>query len=189
MPTPIRLPPHVAALALMFTALLLGGCQLWADPIRGGRPSALPFGEYRHIERALEIRIGERIHNAHCILALTPDSTHITVTDEHGQLMLEMQQGQGQLRVKRTPHLPAAVSADELTADLQLALWPLERLRAGLVPPWTLAADREGRTLRFNGITQARVDYQSEVPSSQPLPVYNAHSDYLLILSPADPGV
>ncbi len=189
MPEPRLSPPRVAVLALLFTAMLLGGCQLWSDPIRSGRPPAPPFGEHRHIERDLEIRVGESLHTARCILELTPDSTHITVTDRHGQLMVEMRHSQGQLRVKRTPHLPAAVSADELIADLQLALWPLDRLRAGLKPPWTLAADGEGRILRFNGITQARVDYQSEEPSSQPLPVYNAQNDYLLILSPADPGV
>ena len=40
----------------------------------------------------------------------------------------------------------------------------------------------------FNGTTEAQVDYQSDEPSSRPLPVYNARHDYLLILSPADPG-
>ena len=102
--------------------------------------------------------------------------------------MVEMQYGQGRLNVKRTPYLPPEVSADDLIADLQLALWPLERLRAGLTPGWTLAADDEGRILRFNGTTEAQVDYQSDEPSSRPLPVYNARHDYLLILSPADPG-
>lgn len=175
---------------LFFIALLvsLHGCQLWGEPVRGARPPAATFGEYREIGRGLEIRVGERIHYAYARLSLTPESTLITVTDEEGRLMVEMHYGQGRLNVKRTPYLPPEVSADDLIADLQLALWPLERLRAGLTPGWTLAADNEGRILRFNGATESRVDYQSEDPSSRPLPVYNARHDYLLILSPADPG-
>ena len=188
MPHPSLRPPRVAALVLMFAALFSGGCQLWSEPVRGPRPPAATFGEHRHIERDLEIRVGEHIHIARAVLALTPDATRITITDQRDRLMVEMRYGQGRLNVKRTPYLPAEVSADDLIADLQLALWPLERLRAGLTPGWTLAADDEGRILRFNGTTEAQVDYQSDEPSSRPLPVYNARHDYLLILSPADPG-
>lgn len=179
--------PH-RILFLIALLLSLHGCQLWGEPVRGARPPAATFGEYRHIERDLEIRVNERIHAARGVLVLTPDSTRITITDRRGRLMVEMYYGQGRLNVKRTPYLPPEISADDLIADLQLALWPLERLRAGLTPGWTLAADDEGRILRFNGATEARVDYQSDEPSSRPLPVYNAHHDYLLILSPADPG-
>lgn len=179
--------PH-RTLFLIPLLITLWGCQLWAPPGEGSRRLAPPFGEYRQLDRELEIRIDERIHIAHARLALTPDSTHITITDPRGRLMVEMQFGQGRLSVKRTPYLPPEISADALIADLQLALWPLERLRAGLAPGWTLAADQEGRILRFNGITESRVDYQSDEPSSTPLPVYNARHDYLLILSPADPG-
>ena len=188
MPHPLLRPPRLAALILLFATLFAGGCQLWSEPVRGARPPAATFGEYREIERDLEIRLGERIHYAYARLSLTPDSTRITITDEGGRLMVEMQYGQGRLNVKRTPYLPPEVSADDLIADLQLALWPLERLRAGLTPGWTLAADDEGRILRFNGATESRVDYQGDEPSSRPLPVYNARRDYLLILSPAAPG-
>lgn len=176
---------------LFLIALLVSlcGCQLWAPPDEGSRLLAPPFGEYREIQRGLEIRVGEHIHTARARLSLTPDSTHIVITNEGDELMVEMRYQQGRLRVRRTPRLPPAIFADDLIADLQLALWPLERLRAGLTPGWTLAADDEGRILRFNGATEARVDYQSEEPSSRPLPVYNARHDYLLILSPADPGV
>ncbi len=176
-------------LLLGAATLLLAGCQLWAPPGDSSRPLAPPFGEYREIERDLEIRVAGRIHHAHCQLSLTPDSTHIVITNAGGELMVAMRHGQGRLEVRRTPRLPPEVSADALIADLQLALWPLPRLRAGLAPPWTLAADGEGRILRFDGVTEAQVDYQSDEPSSRPLPVYNARYDYLLILSPADPGV
>lgn len=173
---------------LLFAIFFAGGCQLWGEPVRGARPPADTFGEYREIGRGLEIQAGESIYYAYARLSLTPDSTRITITDERGRLMVEMLFGQGRLNVRRTPYLPPEISADDLIADLQLALWPLERLRAGLTPGWTLAADDEGRILRFNGTTEAQVDYQSDEPSSRPLPVYNARHDYLLILSPADPG-
>ena len=179
--------PH-RTLFLIALLVSLQGCQLWADPVRGPRPPAATFGEYREIQRGLEIRVGDRIHYAQARLGLTPESTHITITDEGDRLMVEMRYGEGRLNVRRTPYLPPEISADDLIADLQLALWPLERLRAGLTPGWTLAADDEGRILRFNGATESRVDYQSEEPSSRSLPVYNARHDYLVILSPADPG-
>lgn len=180
--------PH-RTLFLIALLVSLCGCQLWAPPDEGNRLLAPPFGEYREIQRGLEIRVGERIHIAQARFSLTPDATHIVITNEHDELMVEMRYKQGRLQVRRTPRLPPAVSADDLIADLQLALWPLQRLRAGLTPGWTLAADNEGRILRFNGATESRVDYQSDEPSSAPLPVYNARHDYLLILSPADPGV
>ena len=153
-----------------------------------GDQRAQGFGEYREIQRGLEMRVGDDIHAARARFSLTPDSTHIVITNERDELMVEMRYQQKRLQVRRPPRLPPAISADDLIADLQLALWPLERLRAGLTPGWTLAADDEGRILRFNGTTEAQVDYQSDEPSSRPLPVYNARHDYLLILSPADPG-
>lgn len=180
--------PH-RPLFLIALLVSLCGCQLWAPPGESSRLLAPPFGEHREIQRDLEIRFGEHIHNAQARLSLTPDSTHIVITNDRDELMVEMRYQQGRLQTRRTPHLPPAVSGDDLIADLQLALWPLARLRAGLTPGWTLAADDEGRILRFNGATEARVDYQHKEPSSRPLPVYNARHDYLLILSPADPGV
>ena len=73
--------PH-RTLFLIALLVSLQGCQLWADPVRGPRPPAATFGEYREIQRGLEIRVGDRIHYAQARLGLTPESTHITITDE-----------------------------------------------------------------------------------------------------------
>jgi len=135
--------PH-RILFLIALLVSLHGCQLWGEPVRGARPPAATFGEYREIGRGLEIRVGERIHYAYARLSLTPESTLITVTDEEGRLMVEMHYGQGRLNVKRTPYLPPEVSADDLIADLQLALWPLERLRAGLIKSIRNSSDGTG---------------------------------------------
>ncbi|HAB05643.1 MAG TPA: hypothetical protein DCE35_09555, partial [Alcanivorax sp.] len=88
---------------------------------------APPFGEYREIQRGLEMRVGDDIHAARARFSLTPDSTHIVITNERDELMVEMRYQQKRLQVRRTPRLPPAISADDLIADLQLALWPLER--------------------------------------------------------------
>lgn len=49
-----------------------------------------------------EIRVGEHIHTARARLSLTPDSTHIVITNEGDELMVEMRYQQGRLQVRRT---------------------------------------------------------------------------------------
>ncbi|MBF5056897.1 hypothetical protein Y5W_02191 [Alcanivorax sp. 521-1] len=167
--------------------LLLAGCQAWLTPPSSPRPLAPPFGEFREFQRDLSIRLdqGGRV-DYRVRLSLTPERSRIVLTDAEERPVLTFEHGPGRTEISRTPALPAALSADALIADIQLALWPEPRLRAPLRPPWRL--QRDGDTLRlYDGQTlEARVSFQEGERRATPIPVYNARYGYLMLLLPVD---
>jgi hypothetical protein len=86
-----------------------------------------------------------------------------------GEVRLEVQSmGQSALRLRwdgkhldqqRADWLPKALRGEQVLSDLELAQWPVEAIRAGLPPGWTLVEDGTTRQLRKGDTTVATVHY------------------------------
>ena len=75
------------------------------------------------------------------------------------QRVLSLRWNGRELTQIRHPLLPRAVDAERVLRDVQLAYWPLASVRAALAEGWSVEDGEGWRELRFDGRTQARIDY------------------------------
>ena len=86
------------------------------------------------------------------------------------------------LQEVRAPWLPEQITGERILSDLQLILWPVAAVRAGLPALCHLDTAPAQRTLVCEQAVVVRVDYEGEPPGMQRATLYNRVYDYELIV-------
>lgn len=141
---------------------LLSGCALQPPA-----PALLPpasFGGTARAEQILHVRRGERGQTLQCYVEVTPERLLLVGATAHGQRVLTATLDAGGVRAESL--LPDdAVAPEQVLADLQLALWPLAALQAGLPPDWRVVEPHPGtRVALRDGETYAEIHYGGRTP-------------------------
>lgn len=79
-----------------------------------------------------------------------------------------------------SPHVPPAVTAERILSDVQLAWWPADAIRAGLLAGFTLEEAGATRVLHHDGAPWATVRYEGTAPAWRHVRLEHAHYGYAL---------
>lgn len=158
------LRPAVAVPAGLLASSLLSGCALL--PVAPAPPLLSPasFGGTARAEQILHVRRGEHGRTLQCYVEVTPSKLTLVGTSAHGQRVLTLHLDERGLHADSL--LPeGALDPAQVLADLQLALWPLPALQAGLGPAWRVHEPRPGtRVALRDGETYAEIRYGGRTP-------------------------
>jgi len=149
----------------LWPAALLSGCALLPGPGEPFAPLApSTFGGTARAEQILHVRHGESGHTLQCYLEVTPEKLTLVGATAMGQRVLTVHQDAHGVRAESA--LPGqGIAPEQVLADLQLALWPLPALQAGLGPGWRVSEPRPGtRVVLHDGETYAEIHYGGRSP-------------------------
>lgn len=140
------------SLTLVVLAILLASCASLPPPARLGlRLAPAALGERIAVQQHLQVERNGRIDELDA--ALEVDADHLQLVGlAFGQRVLTLGYDGRTLTSWRHPMLPAQVRADEVLEDVQLALWPLDAIRAALPPGWQIDDAGLRRTLSMDGV-------------------------------------
>ncbi|MGJ4748672.1 DUF3261 domain-containing protein, partial [Leptospira sp. SA-E8] len=100
-----------------------------------------------------------------------------------GQTAAVLEWDGAHLKETRSVLWPSSLRGERILSELQLALWPVEPIRAALAalpePGWTLDADEQARTLRQDGEPVVRVRFLDGLRNVE---LQNLRDDYRLTI-------
>lgn len=149
-------------------ALLLAGCLHPAPrPQAGALPPLLPpasLGAERGAEQMLSGSHGERRFSLRCVLTARHDKLSVLGLMPWGQTAFTVSYDGQALDAERSATVPEAFDPNALIADLQLALWPIDALRAAYEGSgWQLDEPVPGvRRLLADGRAVTQVHYAGD---------------------------
>jgi hypothetical protein len=154
--------PKALSCATLVMCLLLAACQTAERvPARLGlklAPNAL--GTSVSVQQHLKVERGGRIDELDA--ALEVDDQHVRLVGlAFGQRVLTLDYDGVSLKVWRHLMLPSQVKGDDVLEDVQLALWPLESIRAALPAGWQVSDEGLERHLTLNGEPVMRITYSA----------------------------
>jgi hypothetical protein len=95
-------------------------------------------------------------------LGVTPDTLTMIATDPFGRRALTLTWGETGLTVERATFVPEFIRSENILADITIAYWPEDAVRAGLAGTGaTLQADPRRRVIAFGGQDIIEVSYES----------------------------
>ena len=180
-----RRTPLIAALLLV-----VGGCTQPVMRPTAAADNTLPptpllppssLGQARQVEQRLSGAYGDQNFELRCVVLVSADRLLLIGLMPWGQTAFELNYD-GETITAKSALLPQDFDPARLAADLQLALWPLERLEpvyreAG----WSLSEPAPGvRRLRRDGAIVAEVHYADDDPWNGRLWLVNLRYGYTL---------
>ncbi|KFI08188.1 DUF3261 domain-containing protein [Massilia sp. BSC265] len=141
-------------------ALMLTACAATPPaPARLGlrlAPSAL--GETISLQQHLSVERDGKTNDLDA--ALEVDASRISLVGlALGMRVLSLDFDGRELSEWRHPMLPSQVRAADVLEDLQLTLWPVDRIAEALPSGWQIEEQGLRRTLRREGVVVATIDY------------------------------
>lgn len=102
-----------------------------------------------------------------------------------GQTFASMTWDGTTLQQQVSTHVPAAVTAERILSDVQLAWWPLAAVQAGLPPGWTVEQTGDTRLLSDHGAPVARITYEGNGPAYPHVRLEHVRHGYVLDIDSA----
>jgi hypothetical protein len=165
--------PH-AAIGGVFALALLGGCS--TAPLRPAAessaieyPPLLPpasLGVAHTSQQILRAAFGEREVTLRCVLITNPDHFKMIVLTATGQRALTLDWNGTDWNVDKAPMVPAELNPQQLVADVEFALWPLQTLKDAYRPAGWDISEPGGdlRRVRHDGRLFSEVHYANPDP-------------------------
>lgn len=148
-------------------ALILSACAATPPaPARLGlRLAPAALGEAISVQQHLTVERGGKTNDLDA--ALEVDAGRVSLVGlALGMRVLSLEFDGRELSEWRHPMLPDQVRAADVLEDLQLTLWPAERIAEALPPGWRIEDQGLRRTLRRDGEVVATIEY-SGIPRWQ----------------------
>jgi hypothetical protein len=82
-----------------------------------------------------------------------------------GQTVASLTWDGKQLAQQVSTQVPAAITADRILSDVQLAWWPTDAIRAALPARYALDESGARRVLKYDGVRTAQIDYTGTAPA------------------------
>ncbi len=102
-----------------------------------------------------------------------------------GQRVLQLSYDGSKLASWRHPMLPAQLRAEDVLEDIELALWPVEALAAGLPPGWRIEESGLRRTVYLDGQPVTSIVYSGAPRWSGTVVLENFRYKYRLTIQSA----
>lgn len=174
---------RAAALAL----LLLAGCatQKTAPVARLGLKLApATLGETISLQQHLKVERGGRIDELDAAIEI--DAAHVEMVGlAFGQRVLNVRFDGSELTTWRHMMLPKQVRGEDVLEDMQLALWPVEAVAAGLPPGWRIEEKGLLRSLYLGDELVTTVTYSGKPRWSGTIAMNNLRYNYRLTIESA----
>lgn len=151
---------RLAGVAAMLIFLL--GC-VTAPPAPASprlRLSPASLGTTLAMQQQLTVTVADQTHRLEVLLEADARAVRVAVLSL-GQTAARLEWDGVNLTQSRAAWWPEAVGAERILDDLQLMLWPLEAVSAGLPPGWSLASSAGLRVLSRDGQPIVHVRYQA----------------------------
>ncbi|MCU0626041.1 MAG: DUF3261 domain-containing protein [Gemmatimonadaceae bacterium] len=102
----------------------------------------------------------------------------------YGQRLFTLRYDGATLDEQRSPFLPSAVQGRDILADMQLALWPAESVRAALPAGWTLVEGSDERVLLHDATPVTTIRFAGAPAWRNVLVLRNHPFAYTLTITP-----
>jgi len=171
----------------LLVSLLLAGCatQKPAPVARLGLklpPAAL--GEAISLQQHLTVERNGRIDELDA--AIEVDAAHVEMVGlAFGQRVLTVNFDGQQMKTWRHLMLPSQVKAEDVLEDMQLALWPVQAVAAGLAPGWRVEENGMLRRLYLGDELVTTVAYSAAPRWSGTIKMDNLRYKYRLTIQSA----
>ncbi len=140
------------------------------------------FGRSLGLRQQLQITAAGHTVDLDAVLAIAPDSLTL-VALRFDQRVLTLTLANGTLCERRHAKLPAEIRGADILTDLQLALWPIDAIRAALPSGWALADDGTRRTLTNSGREVEVIAYSGTPRWVGRITLRNSEYDYSLVIN------
>jgi hypothetical protein len=177
--------------ALPLAALALAACvtRPQQQAVAPEQPPLLPPASLdapHQAQQILRAAFGEHEATLRSVVRTTPQHIEMITLTALGQRAMSIDWNGQDWKVDTAPMVPAALRAESLVADLQLALWPLATLQAAWQPAgWEVSEPGGGvRRLRHEGRLVAEVHYADADPWRGRYWIANFRYGYALAVQP-----
>lgn len=124
------------------------------------RLSPASLGTTLALQQQLTVTVGDQTHRLEVLLEADAQAVRVAVLSL-GQTAARLEWDGANLIQSRASWWPDAISAERILDDMQLMLWPVESVNAGLPAGWSLASSAALRVLSRDGQAVVRVRYET----------------------------
>ena len=146
--------------------------------------SPASFPELLSLQQQVKVEQAGRTVDFDAVLDITPDMVTL-VGMAFSQRVFTLQYDGKSLQESRSAMLPKEVQAGDVLSDLQLALWPVEVVRAALPEGWALTDTEGNRVLSEADTVRTSISYSSTPRWSGTISLSNRQYDYRLTIRSA----
>ncbi len=154
-------------------------------PGRPDRPklalSPASFGRTLSLQQQVHAEYAGRTVDFDAVLDVSPDSLTL-VAMAVGQRMLTLRYDGQRLTEVRHPRLPRDVRGADILTDVQMALWPVDAVRAALPVGWTVTDSDTARTYSRDGRAVVAVSYSGSPHWRSTMTMRDLQYDYRLVI-------
>ncbi len=174
--------------AALLLPLLLAACASTPMPPASARLqlqlSPVSLGASISLQQHLKVERYGRSDELDTVLEIDPQQLNL-VGLAFGQRVMTLQYDGKELKTWRHLMLPKQVQGDDVLRDIQLTLWPVAAIRAGLPPGWELQESDDGslrRTLLQDHEVVTQIDYPDRKAWSGTVILTNLRYHYKLTI-------
>lgn len=190
-------PQRRLSTAVLLSALLLGGCAMFAKPAPLETAAAPPvpplpaatLGQTRNSLQIVRAAFGKQEATMQCAVDVAPQRMQVIALSAMGLRLFSIAVENGQTVVERAPGIPDQVQPEQILRDIQFCYWPLAALQDGYKgTAWEVTEPSAGtRRLKRDGRLIAEVHYSKAGtdPWRSRLWLANFEYGYSLTVDPA----
>lgn len=145
-------------------------------------PAAFP--QSISLQQHVEVQQGGKTVEFEAVLDVNPEEVTL-VGLAFSQRVFTLKYDGRKLQESRSRMLPREVQAADVLSDLQLALWPVEVVRAALPAGWTLQDTANERVLSESDTVRTTIGYSATPRWSGNISLTNKQYDYKLLIKSA----
>lgn len=150
------------ALGAIFTLAICLGCAPDSQPPRLGlKLPPATFGASISLQQHLTVEREGRIDELEAALEIDAERIALVLLALNQRVLSFHYDGRS-LDFWRHPRIPVEVRVEDVLEDLQLTLWPVEKLRAVLPAPWRIEENGGRRILTAGELPVAEIHYSGE---------------------------
>jgi hypothetical protein len=162
----------------LLLALLLAGCAsagsqrisaLLAPRLRYQPPLPRDLGRTVQARQLITARYREQIVAFEGYLGVTPAELTMVATDGFGRRAMTLNWSEAGLRAEAASFVPEFIRPENILADITVAYWPADAVRAGLAGTGaTLTDDARQRVIAFEGQDIIAIEYERAAGAGLP---------------------
>ncbi|MEO7362868.1 MAG: DUF3261 domain-containing protein [Gemmatimonadaceae bacterium] len=177
----------LTTIAIALPTLAGIGCRHSAPPLDNRFRLALSpatFQQSISLQQHVEVQQAGKSVEFDAVLDVNPEEVTL-VGLAFSQRVFTLKYNGVKLEESRSRMLPREVQAADVLSDLQLALWPVEAVRAALPAGWTLRDSPSERVLSQGDTVRTSISYSATPPWIGNIMLTNKQYDYRLFIKSA----
>ena len=164
---PVGMPPPGPPNAQVPNAQVPNAQVIVAPGIIFALPPPATLGRSVEVQQLVTARYRNDTFAFEASISVTPARLLLVGTDMLGRRAMTIEWSGNELKVEAAPWVPAELRARNVIADIMLARWPENAVRAGLATPATVRqVDPGHRVIAVDGRDMIRIDREDGAPGS-----------------------